>query len=396
LPIARGTTPGSSSTASGRGVRVTTVTLPSRWWFNQVSASGGRLLLSGEVPSTSNSSNSDCVAATFDPQALRIADTTSGSCSDPAIFGETVMEVNADSPVQSNDAAISIGRIDPQTGRMSVGPIVMTYTSLSDTRPEVAYGGGWLWIYDVDTTNGAELLQVSTSSGRVEDMISMPQLYRPILAANDDGLWIGNSIEGSPAPYVLYHVSPGTDAATGVVAGSASSVFWLVGSGEQLWAGIGPSFADQTIWRFDGSDRDPVFRVPDDGYDPTTVVGNESDGLWTVVPYPALISKSASGPYPEDVVRIDPDSGEETVVALLPHMTLPSTDEGLTAQQAVYLRGSLFVLEPPFGGYGYLGYSRLVRVTPLQLRGPNASASSGGNGQVTPVCAPSTRCHPST
>ncbi len=339
--------------------RVTSISLPIGSWFNQISVSDGLLLLSGEVASSRNSS-AVCVAATLDPQTLQLKDTTKGSCKDPAIFGESVAVVNTNLP--ENDASISIARIDPRTGRMSLGPVIMTYASLSDTRPVVVYGGGWLWIYDVDTTRDAELLQVSTSSGRVEDDVTMPQLYRPVLAANDDGLWIGNSVQGSQAPDVLYHVLPGSDAVTAVVSGSSLKTLWLVGSGDSLWAGIGPSMARQTIWRFDGSEPRPVFRVNDRDYDPTAVVGDEAEGLWTVVPYPPVGSTLRSGPYPEDVIRIDPDSGKETVVAVLPRTVLAPDDEGLTTGQASYINGSLFVLEPPFEAYGYLGYSKLVRV----------------------------------
>jgi hypothetical protein len=298
----------------------------------------------------------------LEPQKLQLEKTSRGSCNDPAIFGETVAEVNAYSP-DSNNATIRVVRIDPVTGHVSEGPVVMSYGDYSDTKPVTAYGGGWFWIYDVETTKGPELLQISTSSGRVEDTVTMPKLYRPILAANEDGLWIGNSVEGSEAPDVLYHVTPGSGTATGVVAGTSLNAFWLVASGEDIWAGIGPSFTQQTIWRFDGSDPYPVFRVPDHGYEPTSVVGNEAEGLWTVVPYPPLGTRLVSGPYPQIVIRIDPDSGKETVAATLPRFVLPD-DEGLTTAQAAYFEGSLFVLEPPFDARGYLGYTQLIRVTP--------------------------------
>jgi hypothetical protein len=190
----------------------------------------------------------------------------------------------------------------------------------------------------------------------------MPSLYRPILAANESGLWIGNSIQGSPAPDVLYHVAPGSSTATGVIAGNSLKTFWLVGSGEDLWAGIGPSFSQQSIWRFDGSDPHAVFEAADHGFDPTAVIGDEADGLWTVVPYPPLGSKLESGQYPQDVVRIDPDSGKETVVTVLRHVVLAQDDVGQKAGQATYFEGDLFILEPPYDARGYVGYSTLIRV----------------------------------
>ncbi len=47
----------------------------------------------------------------------------------------------------------------------------MTYEYSSDTHLVTAYGPDSLWIYDVATTNGAELLQVSTQSGAVVDVV---------------------------------------------------------------------------------------------------------------------------------------------------------------------------------------------------------------------------------
>ena len=66
----------------------------------------------------------------------------------------------------------------------------MTYGSYSDSRPVFAYGSHWLWMYDVDTATGSELLQVSLQSGAVVDTVPMPALYRPLLAADNGGLWI--------------------------------------------------------------------------------------------------------------------------------------------------------------------------------------------------------------
>jgi hypothetical protein len=275
--------------------------------------------------------------------------------------------VNTNVP-DSNNATIAISVLDPVSGQVSVGPVVMTYGSFSDTRPVMAYGGGWLWIYDNETTNGAELLQVSESSGQVVDTVPMPILYKPILAANVDGAWIGNSVEGGECagcgpPSTLYHVSPGSAGATVVVPDPTLSVCWLVGDGSDLWVGMGEQHygcAEQTIWRFDGDSPRPVFRVPLTGYEPTTVVGDEADGLWTVVPPSSEAPASGSN---EVVVRIDPDTGRQTVMAALPPIAVPSYDQGLQAGQAVYYDGSLFVLEPPFHANDYLGYSQLLRVS---------------------------------
>jgi hypothetical protein len=339
---------------------LTSISLPKAYWFNQISVPNGAIVLTGQKAS-SNTGSTSCVVATLNPHTLKLTRTASESCDDPAILGETVMAVNTNLP-DSSEATIRIAVLDPKTGQVSEGPVIMTYGYFSDTRPVMTYGGGQLWIYDVDTTKGPELFQISGSSGRVDDTVAMPALYRPLLAANDDGAWIGNSIEGSPSSALLYRVSPGSSSAVGIVRGSSQYVFWLQGSGNSLWAGIGPVYSDQTIWAFDGSDTRPVFRVPDHGYDATIVVGTQSDGLWTVGPYPALGSRISPGKHSEAVVRIDPRTGKETLVATLPPMVLPLEDAGLVAGQDAFFEGSLFVLEPPFRANGYLGYSTVLRI----------------------------------
>jgi len=248
----------------------------------------------------------------------------------------------------------------------------------------VAYGGGWLWIYDdstivsgaekvnISNPGRAELLQVSTSSGQVVDTVSMPVLYRPLMTADNDGLWIGNSVEGGQCsgcspPSALYYVSPGSDRAVVAISDSSLIVCWILGSQHHLWAGIGhekSGCTQEVIWRLDGTDFQPVFQVPDQGYDPFTVVGDESDGLWTMqwTHPPTGISPTAS---PQEIVSIDPDTGAERVVATLPTLVVPLSGEysGLVEGQAAVLDGTLYLLDPPFAQSEQdLGYSTLVRV----------------------------------
>ncbi len=106
----------------------------------------------------------------------------------------------------------------------------MTYESSSDTHLVTAYGPDALWIYDVATTNGPEPLQVSPQSGAVVDVVSMPKLYRPLLAADDGGVWVANSIEGCPGPALSY-VASGAAAPTTVIADTGLPICWLTATG---------------------------------------------------------------------------------------------------------------------------------------------------------------------
>jgi len=111
----------------------------------------------------------------------------------------------------------------------------------------------------------------------------------------------------------------------------------------------------ESTWRLDGTDFAPLFRVPDHGYDPSTVIGDESDGLWTMqwTHPPTGVSPT---PSPQEVVGINPDTGVERVVATLPARVVPLTGEyaGLVQGQAAVFEGSLYLLEPPYALRGYL------------------------------------------
>ncbi len=362
---------------------LSSISLPRADLFSQITVTRGRLRLGGEVASTASARTPTCVSATVDPRTVELAPTRDASCDDPTLDGETVGVVNDDIP-GSNNATISIARVDPRTGHTSVGPVVMTYASYSDTRPVMTYGGGWLWIYDnstigsaAETVTGsnpgtAELLQVSTSSGEVVDTVSVPNLSRPIMAADDAGLWIGNSFEGGMCPgcappSALYVVAPGSPRAVVAIQDNTLVVCWLLGSQDHLWAGIGHAHSgctQETIWRLDGTDFQPAFEVPDQGYDPLTVIGDESDGLWTMQ-WTRPPTGVSSTPSPQEIVGIDPDTGAEKVVATLPAGVVHLSEEGqgLVQGQAAVLDGSLYLLEPPFELRGYLGYSTLVKVT---------------------------------
>ncbi len=251
----------------------------------------------------------------------------------------------------------------------------MVYNHSSTSNDDTALGGGWLWIYDVDTTKGPELLQVSASSGNVVNTVTMPPIYRPIMVANDDGLWLGPSITGG-GPAALYYVASRSKTANIVVPGmipnaatkrgpTTQSVCWLLASGHTLWSGIGPTCDQQTIRRYNNADQKPVFAVPDHGYDPNDVVGDETHGLWTMQWDPPLGTAIPNAtPRPQVIVRIDPDTGAETVAATVPAIVVPQDGDsslGLLDGQAAYFDGSLYLLEPPFPG-GYSGYASLRRV----------------------------------
>lgn len=336
------------------------VALPSTPLYQQVAVVDGHVQLSGGFGNSPG-----CSSTVVDATTLRLGQVSRSNCNDPATQGVRVGIVNAYVP-KSNTATIRVARTERRRDGFSVGPVVMTYASLSDTKPVSTTAGSWLWIYDVDTTNGPELLQVSAASGVVVNTVHMPTIYRPVMAANDDGLWLGPSVnETIPPVATVYHVSPGSAHVT-VALGGHDWVCWLVANGHDLWAGTGPTCVQQTIRRFRGSDSRLVFAVADHGVEPNTVIGNETDGLWTMqwVPPPSAAGRLAVQ-LPQEIVGIDPDTGTEHVVAHLPKTpftTETDESEGLVAGQAVYFHDSLYLLEPPYQPGADLGYSTLRRV----------------------------------
>jgi hypothetical protein len=330
------------------------VALPSSGYFNQIAVTSSGLLVTGVTPATAGSTLPVCVSAPVAPRTLVVGPVRTGNCGDPRMFGQSVEVVNSPS-LQTNNATISVNSLNPASGQVVYGPVVMTYASASDTRPVTSSGGQWLWIYDVDTTSGPVLLQVAQRTGAVVDTIAMPALYRPLLAADDGGVWIANSISGSPAP-ALFYVQAGSSVPRVVVSSTDVPICWMVASGTDAWVGAGvqAACAKQDVQRYTDAGGAPDFTAAG-SFLPFTVIGDESDGLWTM---------QYATPSRESIVHIDPDTGAESVIASIPAVALPNylTYGGLVQGQGAYFDGRLYLLEPPFHENGYLGYQSIVSV----------------------------------
>ena len=82
----------------------------------------------------------------------------------------------------------------------------MTFPALAwgDTEPSWIYGGGDLWLYD--WTDHFDLLRISATTGAVLQRLVVPKIQSPLLAFNEDGLWIAPTGESSGP---LYRLAPG-------------------------------------------------------------------------------------------------------------------------------------------------------------------------------------------
>jgi len=293
---------------------------------------------------------------------------TQVGCDDPTAAGRTVGLVTRYVPggQSGTDANVMLATVDPATGRVSQGPVVMTYSDCSDCRPVTAYGAGRLWVYDNSTTRGPELLEASVTTGRVVATLAMPKLFRPLLAANDDGLFIANSIEGGQAPgeappSAVYLVAPDARSPETVVADPALLACWLAADQTHLWIGMGSQSrgcTQETVWRLDGSNPRPVFETPTEGYVPP-VVGDEAEGLWTVE-WSTQNGGAALSTSTPQLLHIDPDTGRETITAIPPPIEVNSYLGGMAPGSGLLLNRYLYLLEPPIRTDG--GYTTLVRV----------------------------------
>lgn len=147
------------------------------------------------------------------------------------------------------------GRTSFQSTVRVAGKVAFRYGDYSDTKPLWAYGGGSVWLYDVATTNGPLLLRYSLPSGALEQRVPMPKLFRPVLAAEDDGAWLMASPEGGISgeqTAALYLVRRGASGPT-VVRREARAALWLVAHAHTLWVETITGTTTFLLWRFDGT-----------------------------------------------------------------------------------------------------------------------------------------------
>ena len=293
----------------------------------------------------SGSTGSACVWLTVGPASLK-AKQLRGSCARPrrsAYPAVPVVIPNRRSQWQS----VRIARVGAS---VSYGPTAMRFRDGSDTRPVWTYGSGSLWLYDVDTERGPELLRFSSRTGSLEQAVAMPQLYRPVLAADEDGVYLMAAVNGGagPGPAALYYVAPGARRPA-IIHREGRAALWITAHAHTVWTEIISATSDAALWRFDGPTgharrlwRRTVGAAP---------VATYGDGsLWAVTPiwagrYSAQCTKA-------NVSRLDTTSGRETVIATVAasgYCSLLFDPQGLT-----FSKGALY----------FLSGTRLYRVQP--------------------------------
>jgi hypothetical protein len=206
------------------------------------------------------------------------------------------------------------------------GKVVMHYEDASDTRPQYAWYGRSLWIYDVATSDGAEALRFDAHTGALLQRTAMPELYRPVMVANGDGLWLDPATNGgvigvNVAP--VFHVAFGA-AKPVVVHRGGRAAMWMAASAHTVWFEQISGRSTVTIWRIDGARVRLLTRPKKTGFQAAYVGGH----LWE-------LTCGAK----EHLLRIDPDTGASTPVGQFPR-TANYCDASMTVAN-----GDVFVLE---------------------------------------------------
>lgn len=289
--------------------RVASVQLPGNLNLYSLQPDGGSLLASGDT------TNGACAFVRISQAPLRV--TAHGTLACSRASAEPVYPVLEYDP-RGFIVRVRIARVDQKTTGVSEGPVVMTFQQYSDTHLETAYGPGTLWLFDSKTLKGAEVVQVSTKSGRVENVAQMPRIFRPALAADDDGLWLAIATNGgaAPGPAPIYHVSQGARAPVLVHRGGRAAL-WIVAVGHTVVADVlnGPLRGE--LWRFEGASGQARPLAPANTLNNwATSFSTDGSSIWTVREMPT------NGKYFEcnalRVVRIAAATGRQDVATTIP------------------------------------------------------------------------------
>jgi hypothetical protein len=316
---------------------ITSLYLPFGGLWSSVQPDGAKLLVSGYARV-----GNGCAWLIVDPSTLT-AKQTKTSCDRPPGSEFRYAPVVIPNP-HSRWQDVRLARAGTTVG---YGAVVLRYSDGSDTRPIWTYGGGSLWLYDVATTRGSELLRFSATTGQLLQQLTMPKLFRPVVAANLDGLWLVAAVNGGVSgqyPAALYHVAPGSSRAA-IVHREGRAALWITAHKHTVWTELISGRQNVALWRFDGSNAKARLLSRDTHVSATAAVYGDGS-LWAIANDGTACTK-------EHVVRIDPATGRETRIATVPVL---DTCGNLVLEPAglAYFHGAVFFLDG----------SRLYRVRP--------------------------------
>lgn len=264
---------------------VASLTLPGGGlqWAN-VTPAGHSLLVTGSPPT-----GALCAFYVVDRGTLTGRGPYRRACNRPPIAAHAIVPVVGSSR-DSFHVAVSVA-----------GKVVMHFEDASDTRPQYAWYGRSLWIYDVATSDGAEVLRFDAKSGALLQRTAMPRVFRPVMVANGDGLWLdpatNGGISGVNVVPVL-HVGFGASRPVVVHRGGRAAM-WMTASAHTVWFEQISGQTRVAIWRIDGTTARLLARPRTIGFQGAFAGGR----LWEL-----------TCGVKEHLLRIDPDTGAATPI----------------------------------------------------------------------------------
>jgi hypothetical protein len=349
--------------------------LPSGFGAQTLAADGNGLLLAGTVGAQQRCATVAVTAATMQASAPVVASPPTGA---DEVTQPCAREVTVDIwlVVRFKDmgaVTLALATRSALTAPLRLGPVVATLKGnwgLAHDGDVVA-ANGLVWVYD-DGTKPMSVVRVSAATGRAEGRFPVPGLgYDPLMAADDDGLWIGPSQGwGGGKGARLYRIGPEAKRPT-VARLFNGALQWLDASGYRLWAGVvSPSpRLSESVWLLDGTGARRVFSTPAPGLPGPEVayamVGDLAQGLYTLDGDLSAPVDSDDCAGHLDVVEVDPGTGAQRVVGRMsvrsPIPWVPCGWNSLGNSQAAIVGHDLYFLwdvSPLSEG----GYTRLYEL----------------------------------
>jgi hypothetical protein len=278
-----------------------------QWW--NVAPAGHSLLVTGSPPTGRLCEFYVVELGTFTGRGP-----TKWACDKPPVSTHAIVPAVVDSRTSPYDPVIVAGKV------------VMRYEDGSDTRPQYAWYGRSLWIYDVATSDGAEVLRFDARTGVLLQRTAMPEVYRPVMVANGDGLWLdpatNGGISGVNVVPVL-HVAFGA-AKPVVVHRGGRAAMRMTASAHAVWFEQISGRSSVAIWRIDGTTVRLLARPTKIGFQGAYGGGR----LWEL-----------TCGVKEHLLRIDPDTSTSAPVGQFPRI-VNYCDASMTVAG-----GDVFVLE---------------------------------------------------
>ena len=282
--------------------------------------------------------------------------------------------------IRGFDVSLQAERVDPRTHRPVVGPVLMRlpdWSWIHSAGPVV--GGGSIWIYGAGATPGPLLLELSARSGALEHRFVVNAGIDPLLVAGSNGAWITPGVFGGrqcDSTCRLYHVAPGVARVSIAMYSPGLGDEWLTQSGDTVVVDVVSRTSlgyVQSLKGLDVASGRPVFDTAARVVPGPTFAGygylvvSSSFGLVTLSELqprartPTTVSCANGAPV--EVIRIDPATGAQSELAVLPERAVrrDCATVPLIAGQAVVYEDALYFLSDPTS-VGHAPLSRLVRV----------------------------------